>query len=47
MVGRIHTHLNGMVASQYQLIEWIQHATFKLIHTRDREPVTRVGSEIT
>ncbi len=27
MVGGIHTHLDDMLASQYQSIDWTQHTT--------------------
>ncbi len=36
MVGGIHTHLDDMLASQYQSIDR------PMVHTRDREPVTQV-----
>ncbi len=30
MVGGIYTHLDDMLASQYQSIDWTQHTTCKL-----------------
>ncbi len=30
MVGGTYTHLDGMLASQYQSIDWTQHTTCKL-----------------
>ncbi len=39
--GGIYTHLDDMLASPYQSIDWTQHTT------RDRKPATQVGSEIT
>ncbi len=48
MVGGAYIHLDDMLASQYQSIDWSQHTTCQsihdspMVHTRDREPVTKM-----
>ncbi len=45
MVGGIHTHMDDMLASQYQSIDWSQHTTLSfLIHgTRSQKvPPTEI-----